>query len=223
MNHLLCVDGIARRFGRHQVLRQVTFAVARSEVVGLIGPNGAGKTTILRIVLGLVRADAGEVRLNGLVVPVALSRVRIAYFAGESTMPPSVRARRWRALFHPVETGCEGRPVRLLSRGTRQLLGLRTVFSLPALQLIVLDEPWEGLDPDGARWLSESIRARRESGAAILVSSHRLHDLAGVCDRYVFLDHGVTTTTRAGALGESAPTTGEALMAAFDQLRRGGP
>jgi ABC-type multidrug transport system ATPase subunit len=218
---LLSISGVAKRYGRRRVLRGVTFYAERSEIVGIIGPNGAGKTTLLRIITGLLRADEGSITLDDVAVPEALTRVRVGYFAGESTVPPSVRSRRWRALFHPVDSGGENRPVRLLSRGTRQLLGLRTLFSLPALQLIVLDEPWEGLDPDATRWLSESIRARRDAGAAVLVSSHRLHDLAGVCNRYLFLDQGTTSVVAPGALAPDAPVTGETLMAAFDRLRGG--
>src|SRR5207244_12898492 len=83
----------------------------------------------------------------------------------------------------------DARPLRSLSRGTRQLRGLRTVFSRQHLRLLVLDEPWEGLDPDAARWLSTAIETKRDRGAAIVVSSHRLYDLAGLCDAYLFLAH----------------------------------
>jgi ABC-type multidrug transport system ATPase subunit len=131
-----------------------------------------------------------------------------------------VRSRSWRRLFHDVDPFCESRPVRELSRGTRQLLGLRAVFSLPALRLIVLDEPWEGLDPDAARWLSESIRARRQAGAAVLVSSHRLHDLAGTCGRFAFLDQGrVLLLSARDVTADDGPVTGDALLGAFDKVR----
>ena len=150
----------------------------------------------------------------------ALSRVRAAYFGGESTLPPAVRVRSWRNLFHDTDERSENRPFRLLSRGTRQLLGLRTLFSVSGLRLIVLDEPWEGLDPDASRWLTEAMRARRDAGVTLLVSSHRLHELAGVCDRYVFLDRGFATVVAGNAVARNGMVTGDALLAIFDAVRR---
>lgn len=219
MTPRLAVDAVARKYGSRHILRAVSFSADAGETVGLIGPNGAGKTTMLRIAVGLLRADSGSVQLDGEPVPGAVRGMRIGYFAGEATVPPSVRARRWRALFHDVDDWSDDRPVRLLSRGTRQLLGLRTIFALSSLRLLVLDEPWEGLDPDASRWLHEAMRSRRDAGAAIVVSSHRLHDLAGVCDHYVFLDRGFATVKSARALTERGRVTGESLMAAFDQVR----
>jgi ABC-2 type transport system ATP-binding protein len=219
MSALLKLQNIAKRYGRLTVLRDVSFAVDRGEVVGLIGPNGAGKTTLLRIALGLQRADSGSVTLNGGSIHAALERIRVGYFAGEFTVPAAVRTQAWRSLFHETDRGSEDRPVRQLSRGTRQLLGLRTLFALPALRLVVLDEPWEGLDPDAARWLSASLQARRGTGAAALVSSHRLHDLAGVCDRFVFLDGGTAAIRSAREIDRDGHLSGNTLLETFDRLR----
>ncbi len=220
MTPLLTVSHVSKHYGKRRVLRGVAFEIESSEVVGIIGPNGAGKTTLLRMIVGLQRCDEGRVLWRGRQASGS-GAVRIAYFGGEQTVPPAVRTRRWRALFHEVESKAEDRPVRELSRGSRQLFGLRTLFTLPSLHCIALDEPWEGLDPDAARWLSEAIRARRAGGAAVLVSSHRLHDLAGVCDRFVFLDNGVSTTLPASAIGDDGPLTGDALLTRFDALRGG--
>ena len=221
MTPRVVVQAIGKSYGRRCVLREVSFTANRGEIVGIIGPNGVGKTTLLRIIAGLARADRGFVRLDGLTTGDPKARCGLGYFAGESTVPPSVRSQSWRRLFQEVDAATDDRPVGLLSRGTRQLLGLRAVFALPALRLILLDEPWEGLDPDASRWLSASMRARRDSGAALLVSSHRLHDLAGVCDRYVFLDDGVATSTEATALTQGGQVSGDALLAAFDAVRGG--
>ncbi len=220
MSGVLTPPSVAKAYGRRTVLRDVTFDVARAEVVGLIGPNGAGKTTLLRIGLGLQRPDAGRVLVDGLAARTALRRIKVGYFAGEFTVPPTVRTRQWRHLFQETDVSAENRPVHQLSRGTRQLLGLRAVLGLPALRLLVLDEPWEGLDPDAARWLSDAIRLRRASGAAVLVSSHRLHDLAGVCDRFVFLDHGVVSVMSSRDVQRGGALTGEMLLDAFDHVRR---
>ena len=219
MSAFLSVNGVVKKYDGKRVLAGVTFSAGKGEAIGIIGPNGAGKTTLLRIVMGLLRADAGWMRLEGEPVPSALARVRAAYFAGESTLPPAVRARAWRSLFHDADERGENRPFRLLSRGTRQLQGLKTLFAVSGMRLIVLDEPWEGLDPDASRWLTEAMRARRDAGVTILVSSHRLHDLAGVCDRYVFLDRGFATIVAGEAVARNGVVTGDGLLAAFDAVR----
>lgn len=222
MTALLCARGLARSYRTRRVLRDVTFDAHRGEVLGFVGPNGAGKTTLLRLAVGLLRPESGAVTLDGEPLPAALRRVNVAYFAGGATLPPAVRARRWSGLFQRGEQTTEKRPIRLLSRGTRQMFGLQTVFAagreLP--DLIVLDEPWEGLDPDATRWLTGSMRASRDAGAAILVSSHRLHDLADVCDRCAFLVEGRLTLVDVRGTAGGGTTSGAALLEAFDALRQ---
>jgi ABC-2 type transport system ATP-binding protein len=83
----------------------------------------------------------------------------------------------------------ERRPLGALSRGSRQLYGLRIVLAVYA-DVVILDEPWEGLDPAGAGWLTETLQRRRDMGASLLISSHRLHDLVEVCNRFVLLEGG---------------------------------
>jgi ABC-2 type transport system ATP-binding protein len=136
MSPLVSVNGVAKKFDGKRVLSGVTFSAGRGEALGVIGPNGAGKTTLLRIVVGLLHVDSGNVRVDGEPVATALRRVRAAYFAGESTLPPAVRVRAWRHLFHDADEIGENRQFRFLSRGTRQLTGLRTVFSVTGLRLM---------------------------------------------------------------------------------------
>jgi ABC-2 type transport system ATP-binding protein len=106
----------------------------------------------------------------------------------------------------------------MLSRGSRQLLGLRTVLARTGLVAVFLDEPWEGLDPDGSRWLTETLRRKKDEGCAVLVSSHRLHDLAGLCDRYGFLLEGRAVIRDAAEISAD-PVRGEDLLRAFDRIR----
>jgi len=219
MNVILSLNDVVKRYDDRRVLSGVTFSVGAGETVGVIGPNGAGKTTLLRIAMGLIHPDSGWIRLDGESIGTALRRVPVAYFAGESTIPPQVRVRAWRTLFHDVDERGENRRFAVLSRGTRQLLGLRSVFSVSGLRLIVLDEPWEGLDPDASRWLSEAMRARRDAGTGLLVSSHRLHELAGVCDRYIFLNRGIATPVSGRSVSRGGLGSGDALLAAFDVVR----
>ena len=185
MKTRLELAAVTKAYGRHQVLNQVWLQVRSGEAVGLIGSNGAGKTTLLRIAAGLIAAD------DGLVRRFASDRDRpavIRYFGGEATLPPSVGARRWASLFGVAIS--ERRRIGQLSRGNRQLLGLRVVLADGDADLIVLDEPWEGLDPAGSVWLSDTLDRWRASGAALLVSSHRLHDLDSICTRFLVLDGG---------------------------------
>jgi ABC-2 type transport system ATP-binding protein len=181
MNTRLELAAISKAYGGHTVLNQAWLHVRSGEAVGLVGNNGAGKTTLIRIAAGLVRPDLGSVRWGD-------GRVALRYFGGEMTLPPDVSARRWTKLFNVMTD--ERRRIGDLSRGTRQMLGLRVVLSGCSANLLLLDEPWEGLDPAGSQWLAASLRRWRASGAAILLSSHRLHDLDAVCTRLVLLQGG---------------------------------
>ena len=111
------------------------------------------------------------------------------------------------------------RRIRVLSHGSKQLLGLRTVLSRHPLQLIVLDEPWEGLDPESSRWLNATLESKRDRGAAVVVSSHRLHDLAGFCDDYLFLMPHEAVLLKAHEISRVGPVTSTALADTFDRLR----
>lgn len=222
MTPLVSAIGLSKSYGRRSVLRDVNVEARRGEVLGFVGPNGAGKTTLLRLLVGLLKPDAGAVYLDREQVPRALGRIRVAYFAGGSTLPPTVRAGRWRQLFHGADAAPESRPIGQLSRGTRQLLGLRALVESGSggPDLIVFDEPWEGLDPDASRWLTQSIRCSRDRGAAVLVSSHRLHELGEVCDRCAFLMDGSLKAVEVGELPSGGALSGAALLAAFDDLRQ---
>lgn len=222
MTALLSIERLSRSYAGRVVLRDVTFSAGRAQVVGLIGPNGAGKTTMLRVIAGLQKADSGEVYVGGRRMPDALESSRVAYFGGERTLPPGVRARRWLHLFPGSPAENRNDRIGVLSRGTRQVLGLRAVFSGVAAELMLLDEPWEGLDPDAARRLSGAIASARDRNTTVIASSHRLHDLAGVCDLFVFLDRGTATIVGALDLGGDGRPTGDRLMAAFDAVRRKG-
>lgn len=218
---LLRSRGLAAGYGRREVFHDVSFELHGGQALGVVGPNGAGKTTLLRMLVGLLRPREGEVRVGGLLPRDAVTRTPISYFAGEATLPGSVRAKRWGALGNGDDVTTDRRPLRTLSRGDRQLLGLRTVLSRANARLVILDEPWEGLDPDASRWLSTVIEAKRDRGAAIVLSSHRLHDLAGVCDMYLFLINHQSTVLKSQDISPVGPVTAALLMDVFDRLRGG--
>jgi ABC-type multidrug transport system ATPase subunit len=182
----LAVAGrVSKRYGRLTAIDDATLELDRGEIVGLLGPNGAGKTTLLRMIAGLVRPTTGRVHLRG-----AAAHGAIQYFGGERTLPPFVSAKQWITACAAAGSGSTPRRrIGVLSRGTRQRLGLEIVLAAWC-PLLLLDEPWEHLDPDAGEWLSRALLDRREAGAAILIASHRIHDLAEVCDRCLFLERG---------------------------------
>jgi ABC-type multidrug transport system ATPase subunit len=217
----LSVRHLAVRYGRRLVFDAVSFDLGGGQCLGVIGPNGAGKTTLLRTVVGLLTPSAGDVRIDGLLPRDALSRSGVAYFAGEATLPGYVRAAAWGSLGTGEAVTDDRRRLRALSRGTRQLLGLRTVLGRQPLHLVVLDEPWEGLDPDAARWLSTTLELKRDRGAAVLLASHRLEDLAGLCDAYLLLRVHGSVLVNAHQLAPVGHVTPALLAEAFDRLRSG--
>jgi ABC-2 type transport system ATP-binding protein len=219
MGVVLSVRELAIHYGRRLVFERVSFDVAAGQSLGVIGPNGAGKTTLLRAIVGCLRPRAGEVRIQGLLPSDALERTGVAYFAGDATLPGFVRASRWGSLGNGDEVMPDRRPIRALSRGVRQMLGLRTVLGRQPLGLIVLDEPWEGLDPDAARWLTAILETKRDRGAAVVLSSHRLYDLAGLCDSYLFLLAPRARLLRAHDIAQVGPVTPALLTDVFDTLR----
>jgi ABC-type multidrug transport system ATPase subunit len=213
------VRELAVHYGRRRVFQQVSFDVGAGQSLGVIGPNGSGKTTLLRALAGCLPPRVGEIRIRGLAPRDAYERTGIAYFAGDATLPGSVRASRWGSLANGDAVTTDTRPIRALSRGTRQLLGLRTALGRQPLGLIVLDEPWEGLDPDAARWLTATLETKRDRGAGVVLSSHRLHDLAGLCDMYLFLLPRQAALIQAHDIAPGSVVTPDLLTAAFDRLR----
>ena len=178
---LLELEAISKAFGARAVLREASLQLRAGEVVGLVGANGAGKTTMLRIAAGLIRPDEGYV--------FSSSRgLSLRYYGGESTLPPGVPVRRWAAFFGTSVN--DRRAIAQLSRGSRQALGLRVVLGGREAGVVILDEPWEGLDADASAWATDAMRRWAEAGAALLVASHRLADLTAACTRRVLLEDG---------------------------------
>jgi len=216
---VLSACDVSARYRRREVFHGISFELCANQSLGVIGPNGAGKTTLLRVIAGLLPASGGEMQVRGLAPCQAVARVNVAYFAGDFTLPGAVRACDWGSLATGDALTPERRRIRTLSRGTRQLLGLRTVLSRPHPGLVVLDEPWEGLDADASRWLSRTLDAKRDRGAAIVLASHDPHDLAGICDLYLFLVNRCGTLLKAHELSAAGPVTPALLAATLERLQ----
>jgi ABC-type multidrug transport system ATPase subunit len=216
---VLSAREVSARYRRREVFHGLSFELCANQLLGVIGPNGAGKTTLLRVIAGLLPASEGDVRVRGMEPRRAVARLNVAYFAGDFTLPGAVRACDWASLATGDALTPERRRIRTLSRGTRQLLGLRTVLSRPHLGLVVLDEPWEALDVDASRWLSRTLEAKRDRGAAVVLASHDPHDLAGICDLYLFLVNRHGTLFKAHELSAVGPVTPALLAAMLERLQ----
>ncbi|MFE6688085.1 alpha/beta fold hydrolase [Streptomyces sp. NPDC057743] len=217
----LQITGLTKRYAKsaeRYAVRDLTFRVERGQVLGLLGPNGAGKTTTLRMLMGLIRPDGGEVRVFGRAIrpgaPV-LSRVG-AFVEGPGFLPHlSGRANLdlyWRATGRPAadahtEEALEiaglgaalDRAVRTYSQGMRQRLALaQAMLGLP--DLLILDEPTNGLDPPQIREMREVMIRYAAAGRTVIVSSHLLSEVEQSCTHLVVMDRG--QLVQAGPVGD---------------------
>jgi ABC-2 type transport system ATP-binding protein len=202
----VAVDRLTKRFGSRVAVDEVSFSVPRGTVAGLIGPNGAGKTTILAMLLGLVRPSGGSATVLG--SPVTrrteyLSRVG-ALIEGPAFHPGVSGVDNLRSLAvlggHPTAgiddlidlvglTGRGGDRVGSYSFGMKQRLGIAAALVVDP-ELVLLDEPTNGLDPVGMQDVRTLIRTMSDAGRTVIVSSHLLGELEQVCDWLIVLDHG---------------------------------
>ncbi len=200
------VHGLTKRFGPVLAVDRLSFTVEAGEVVGFLGPNGAGKTTTLRMLLGLVRPDAGTATINrssyaDLAEPLHQvgAVLEASGFHPGRTATNHLRVQALAAGVDPSRiadvlaltglTEAAGRRVGGFSLGMRQRLSLATAL-LPDPELLILDEPANGLDPEGVRWLRDLLRGMAAEGATVLVSSHILAEVAHTVDSVVILDGG---------------------------------
>ncbi|MEV0154722.1 ABC transporter ATP-binding protein [Micromonospora sp. NPDC050686] len=210
-------SGLRKRYRRRSAVDGVSFTVDRGEVVGLLGPNGAGKTTVIKMLLGLVRPDAGEVLLLGRPARDPQSRARVGYLPELFRYQPWLTAAEVLALHVrlagiavPVaeQRDClalvgladrRGDRVGGFSKGMQQRLGL-AVALVARPELVVLDEPTSALDPLGRADVRDLLLSLRSRRVAVLLNSHLIGEVERVCDRVVILDKG--RVAAAGTLAE---------------------
>jgi ABC-2 type transport system ATP-binding protein len=237
---VLELRGLSKTYdGGVRAVRDVSLSVGRGEVYGFLGPNGAGKSTAIRMLLGLIRPTAGEARLWGAPVsPDALRRVGslvdggtfYPFLSGRGNLEVLARTqgrqpdrRRIGELLEEVGLAPAGeRRVNSYSTGMRQRLGVAAAL-LNDPDLVILDEPANGLDVDGLREMRTLIRGlARERGKTVFLSSHLLHEVEQLCDRVAVVRHGtVLQEARMDALlarGESVVIRAEPLEAARTAL-----
>ena len=200
------VRGLTKTFGPVTAVREVSFRAPAGQVTGLLGPNGSGKTTTLRATLGLVKPTAGTVLIGGLAYRNLPRPRRIVGAMLEATgFHPGRRARdHLRVLAAAADVPDQrvdevldqvglaeaaGRRVRGFSLGMKQRLGLAATL-LGDPQVLLLDEPANGLDPAGIAWLRGLLRGLADEGRTILVASHVLGEVAQTADRVVIVSAG---------------------------------
>ena len=203
---VLEADGLTKRYGRSTVVDAASFTIRPGAVTGFFGPNGAGKTTALKLLAGLSRPTAGTALVNGTPVHRAgLNARTIGVYIEPCGAHPGRSARahllaltriaglpRQRVAEVLSEVGLEdaaGRRVSGYSLGMRQRLGLAAAL-LGDPPLLVLDEPVNGLDPAGMRWLRNLLRERVSQGMTVLLSSHVLSEADQAVDDVIVIDHG---------------------------------
>jgi len=198
----------SKRFGSVQALDDCSFSVERGRMLGFLGPNGAGKTTAMRAVFGLVELDVGELLWDGRRVGLT-ERLRFGYMPEERGLYPrmalgeqleyfgclhglSARAARAAASGWLERLGLADRgraKVEELSHGNQQRAQLAAAL-LHEPELLVLDEPFAGLDPVAVHTLAEVLRGEAARGAAVLFSSHQLDLVEDICEEVAIIDHG---------------------------------
>ncbi|MFB4299280.1 ABC transporter ATP-binding protein [Actinomadura sp. NTSP31] len=230
------VDGLRKRFGRTLALDGMSFAVRPGEVTGFVGPNGAGKSTTMRVILGLDAADAGRALVGGRPYRSLRDPLRhIGALLDAAALQPSRTARNhllWLAHSQGLgagrvgavldRVGLEGAARRRaggFSLGMRQRLGIAAAL-LADPPVLMLDEPFNGLDPDGIRWMRGFLVSLAAEGRAILVSSHLMSELQDTADHLivagrgrVVADAGVSELLAAASRGRVALRTSDRTRA----------
>jgi ABC-2 type transport system ATP-binding protein len=215
---------LTKRYGHVVALNDATFAARTGRLVGFLGPNGAGKTTTMRCVFGLATPDAGETRWNGRPIDQA-TRLRFGYMPEQRGLYPrmkvgeqlsyfaqhhgmSARTAKAAAVRWLARMGLEDRinsRLEELSHGNQQRVQL-AVALVHDPELLVLDEPFSGLDPIGIRTMTEVLRERAAAGVGVIFSSHQLDLVESICEDVVIIARG--SIVAAGPIDELKRSSG---------------
>jgi len=205
MSDLLTVKGVTKRFGDRLALNDVSFSVQQREVLGLIGPNGAGKTTLFECLAGLIPANSGTITFQEKTLPVT-RRKEALFYLPDGILPWAEQTVSWALqffgkLYRTSETKLSEliEPLRLdeimkarlasLSKGERKRMLLALGLLTPH-QLLLLDEPFDGLDLRQTRDVMTLLKDHSANGRTLMLSIHQLVDAGRVCDRLVLLSAG---------------------------------
>ena len=205
----LSVKGIVKKFGNHTAVDDVSFEVPRGVVYGMLGPNGAGKSTTLRMINDIIAPDAGEIRILDKYVPGSDAAAHIGYLPEERGLYPKMRvvdmvtfmgelrgltsteakkrARAWLDRLGLAQW--LNNKVQDLSKGMQQKVQFATAL-IHEPELVILDEPWSGLDPINAEVLREVVEEIRAAGRTVMFSTHQMEQAEKVCDQVCIIARG---------------------------------
>lgn len=206
MTEVVNLQGLQKKFGKFQALKDVTFSIETGEVVGFIGPNGAGKSTTIRTLLGIIKRDAGQAKIFGKDVWQDSLEIhkRISYVPGDVALWGSLTGGEIIDLFLKLHGGGDKekrdelikrfeldpkKKAKSYSKGNRQKVGLIAALSVDS-DLYIFDEPTSGLDPLMEAVFQEEVEKIKASGKSILLSSHILSEVERLADRVVIIRQG---------------------------------
>jgi ABC-2 type transport system ATP-binding protein len=230
MTSAIRTEGLSKSYGTTQALSELSLEVAEGEVIGYLGPNGAGKTTTIRLLLGLIRANAGRAEIFGIdgqARPVEAHR-RVAYVPGEASLWPSLTGAETLHLLGRVHGTIDAtyrdslierfqldpsKRVRVYSKGNRQKVILIAALMTRA-DLLLLDEPTSGLDPLMEQAFRECMHEAHERGQTVFLSSHILSEVEALCDRVAILRAG--RLVEVGTLADMRHLSALSIEAEFD-------
>ena len=235
MNAVIEISDLHKFFGKTHALDGLDLTVQQGEIHGFLGPNGAGKTTTIRILLGLLRADAGTARLLGGDPwhDVASLHRRLAYVPGDVTLWPTLSGGEIIDLLGRLRGGLDARrradllerfeldptkKARTYSKGNRQKVALVAALSSD-VELLLLDEPTAGLDPLMDAVFRECITDERKGGRTVLLSSHILAEVEALCDRVSIIRNG--RNVESGTLAELRHLTRTSITAELARMPDG--
>lgn len=205
---MLKVENITKYYNKTKAVDNLSFTVEKGEIFGLLGENGAGKTTTFRIILGLINASSGKVTLDGKKIDYSLTD-KIGYVTEERSLLTKMTVkdqillygvlkgmsednilkemRKWLKKFQISDY--ENRKIKELSKGNQQKIQfIAAVINKP--KLLILDEPFSGLDPINVEMLKKAIIELQETGCSIIFSSHQMEQIEDFCEKLVILSHG---------------------------------
>ena len=205
---MLQVREVIKRYDGRPVVDRVTFEVSPGEIFALLGPNGAGKTTLIRMITDILRPDSGQILLDGhgvdsearyaiAYLPEERGLYRrtkaveaVAYYGELKGMTPRAAREHARSLLERVELGeWADKQVQALSKGMQQKVQLCTAL-IGAPRLLILDEPFSGLDPINVQLFEAILAERRAAGTTVLLSTHQMNKVEEVCDRALMINQG---------------------------------
>lgn len=205
---MLKVENITKYYNKTKAVDNLSFTVEKGEIFGLLGENGAGKTTTFRIILGLINASSGNATLDGKKIDYSLTD-KIGYVTEERSLLTKMTVkdqillygvlkgmsednilkemRKWLKKFQISDY--ENRKIKELSKGNQQKIQfIAAVINKP--KLLILDEPFSGLDPINVEMLKKAIIELQETGCSIIFSSHQMEQIEDFCEKLVILSHG---------------------------------